>query len=129
MSRCQICPFIEETNTFQKKDKSETFDIRKGILNCRSNLVVYLIECKSCSKKYVGSTITPFRTRLNNFENGARKVPKVDPNKCNVYQVQFHWHFNLKGHNGMEEWRFTIIDMAENVLVVKLGVVGNTCLI
>ena len=30
--RCQICPFIEEINTFQNKDKSETFDIRKGIL-------------------------------------------------------------------------------------------------
>ena len=29
-SRCQICPFIEETNTFQNKDKSETFDIKKG---------------------------------------------------------------------------------------------------
>ena len=41
-SRCQICPFIEETKTFQNKDKSETFDIRKGILNCSSNLVVYL---------------------------------------------------------------------------------------
>ena len=62
-SRCQICPLIEETKTFQNKDKSETFDIRKGILNCSSNLVVYLIECKSCSKQYVGSTIAPFRNR------------------------------------------------------------------
>ena len=53
-SRCQICPFIEETKTFQNKDKSETFDIRKGILNYSSSLVVYLIECKSCSKQYVG---------------------------------------------------------------------------
>ena len=43
-SRCQICPFIEETKTFQNKDKSETFDIRKGILNCSSILVIYLIE-------------------------------------------------------------------------------------
>ena len=38
-SRCQICPFIEETKTFQNKDKSKTLDIRKGILNCSSNLV------------------------------------------------------------------------------------------
>ena len=28
MSRCQICPFIEETKTFQKKGISKTFDIR-----------------------------------------------------------------------------------------------------
>ena len=48
-STCQICPFIEETKTFQNKDKSETFEIRKGTLNCSINLVVSLIECKSCS--------------------------------------------------------------------------------
>ena len=56
-NKCEICPFIEETKTFQNKDKSETFDIRKGILNCIANLIVYLIECKSCSKQYVGNTI------------------------------------------------------------------------
>ena len=73
-SRYQICPFIEETKTFQNKDKSETFDIRKGILNCSTNLVVYLIECKSCSKQYVGSTITPFHSCFKNYKIAARKV-------------------------------------------------------
>ena len=63
-SRCQICPFTEKTNTFQNKDKNEMFDIRKGILNCSSNFIVYLIECKSCSKQYVGSIITLFITAL-----------------------------------------------------------------
>ena len=48
-SRFQICPFIEETKNFQNKDKSKTFDIRKGILNCRTN-VDQLISCRSCSK-------------------------------------------------------------------------------
>ena len=81
---------------FQNKDKSETFDIRKGISNCSSNLVVYIIECKSCSKQYVGSTITPFRSRFNDYKNGARKVLKVYPKKCNVYQEQFHGHFNYE---------------------------------
>ena len=84
-SRCQICHFIEEINIFQNKDKSETFDIRKGILNCSTNLVVYLIECKSCSKQYVGSTIPSFHSRFKNYKNGTRKVSKVYPKKCNVY--------------------------------------------
>ena len=44
----------------QNKNKSDTFYIRKGILKCSTNLVVYLTECKSCPKQYVGSTITPF---------------------------------------------------------------------
>ena len=30
-ARCQICPFIKETKTFQNKDTSETFEVRKGI--------------------------------------------------------------------------------------------------
>ena len=65
-SRCQICPFTEETKTFENKNKTETFDIRKGILTCSNNLVIYLIEYKSCFKQCVGSTITPFRNRFNN---------------------------------------------------------------
>ena len=88
-SRCQICAFIEETKTFQNKDKSKTFDIRKGILNCSTNLVVYLIESKSCSKQYVGSTITPFCSHFNNYKSGTRKLSKVYPKKCNLYQNNF----------------------------------------
>ena len=91
--RCQICPFIVETDTFQNKDKSEKFDIRTGILNCSSNLVVYLIECQSCCKQYVGSTITPFRSRFNNYKTGSRKVSKAYPKKCKVFQEEFHRHF------------------------------------
>ena len=113
----QICPFRK--NTFQNKDKSETFGIRKGILNCSSSLVVYLVQCKSCSRQYVGSTITPFRTRFNNYKGGARKVSKFYPSKCNVYQEQFQCHFNSQGHNCMEDWKITIIDSARNVLELR----------
>ena len=88
-------------------------------MTCSSNLVVYLTECKSCPKQYVGSTITPFRTRFNNNKCGARKVSKVYPNKCNVYQEQFLRHFNAEGHNGMGDWKITIIDRAENVLPLR----------
>ena len=83
--------------------------------NCRINLVVYLTECKSCSKQYVGSTITPSRSRFNNYKSGARKVSKVYPKKCNVYQEQVHRHFNSEGHNGMEGGKITIIDRVEIV--------------
>ena len=110
--------FIEETNAFQDKDK--TFDIRKGILNRSSNLVVYLIECKSCSKQYVCSTITLFRRRFNNYKSGARKVSKFYPKKCNIYQEQFHRHFNSEGPNGMDDWKITIIDRFENVLELRI---------
>ena len=45
--------------------------------------------------------------------SGARKVSKVYPKKCNIYQEEFHRHFNSVGHNGMEDCNITIIDRAE----------------
>ena len=39
--------------------------------------------------------------------SGARKVSKIYPKKCNVYQEQFHRHFNFEGHNGMEDSKIT----------------------
>ena len=59
---------------------------------------------------------TPFRTFFSNYKSGARKVSKVYPNKCNVCQKQFHCHFYSEGYKGMEDWKITIIDRAENVL-------------
>ena len=113
--RSRICPFIEESNTFENKDKSETFDIRKEILNCSSSLVVYLRERKSCSKQYLGSTFTPFRTCLNNYKIGPQY-----PNKGNVYQEQFHRDFSSDKHNRMKDWKITIIDRAETFLELRL---------
>ena len=127
-SRCQICPFNAETITFQNKDKSETFDIRKWILSCSSNLVLYLIECKSCSKQYVGSNITPFRARFNNYKSGARKLSKIYHKKCNVYQEQFYHHFKSEGHNKMECWKITITERAENVLDLGVERVIDACI-
>ena len=101
---------MEETKTFQNKYKSQVFDITKGILNSNISLVVYLTECKSCSQQYVGSTIKPLRSRFNNYKSGDRKVSKVYPKKCNVYQEQFN------RHNGMEDW---IIDRAKSVLELR----------
>ena len=62
-SRCQSVPFIEETKLFKTK----------GILNSSSNLVVYLTECKSCSKQYMRYTITMFCIRFNNCKSGTKK--------------------------------------------------------
>ena len=75
----------------------------------------------------MGSSITPFRNRFNNFKGGATKVSKVYLKKCNVYQEQFHSHFN----NGMEDWKITIIDRAENVLGLRRreSNIGNIALI
>ena len=40
-SRYQICPFIEETNTFQNKNKSEMFDIDAKFVLLLRNLALF----------------------------------------------------------------------------------------
>ena len=41
-------------------------------LDCNSRNVVYLISCKVCGLRYVGSTITKFRLRFNNHKSQLR---------------------------------------------------------
>ena len=70
-----------------------------------------------------------FCIRFNNYKSDTRKVLQIYPNKCNVYEKQFHCHCNSERHIGMEEWKITIIDRAENVLEGVERVICNTTLI
>ena len=71
---CEVCESVKDTTKF----KSETFDILKGPLDCNSNNVIYLFECKKCQFKfpYVVSTVTKFRFRFNNYKSTYRKFRK-----------------------------------------------------
>ena len=114
----KLVPLLRKLK-LQSKDKSEILDIRKEILNCSTDFLVCFIQWKSCFEQYVGSAITPLRSSLINYKSGARKVSKVYERKCNVFQEQFRRHFNSEGHNGMEEWKITIIDRAKNAIELR----------
>ena len=60
------------------------------------------------------------------LENCQKLIPR---NVYNIYQEQFHHHFNSDGHNEMEDYKINIIDRAENVLELRHRVIGNTGLI
>ena len=72
---CEVCDSVKDTTKFKKAESEETFDILKGPLDCNSNNVIYLFECKKCQVKfpYVGSTVTKFRFRFNNYKSLERK--------------------------------------------------------
>ena len=46
-------------------------------------------------------------------------MSKVYPKKCDVNQEQFYRHFKFEGHNGMVDWKISIIDSAENVFELR----------
>ena len=75
---CEVCESVKDITKFKKAESEKTFDILKGPLDCNSNNVIYLFECKKCQFKfpYVGSTVTKFRFRFNNYKSTHRKFRK-----------------------------------------------------
>ena len=110
--RCQVCHCIEETCEVEDADGNK-YDIQKGVINCNADFTVYKFHCSSCSKQYIGSNITDFRHRFNKYKSAFRKIFK-SVKTTNVNQLHFHQHFKLPEHNGMDDWRVTLIDTADN---------------
>ena len=70
---CLIDDFLDTSGVFSNAKGDRIFNIRKGMLNCNSKYVVYLLRCKTCNKQYVGSTVTKFRIRFNNYKSQFKK--------------------------------------------------------
>ena len=93
------------------------FKIEKGPLNCNSELVVYLVNCKVCGIQNVGSTVNKYRTRFNNYKSVHRKFRNQttkghSKGKQAFCQEKFHKHFCSDGHSGIEDWEIILIDKA-----------------
>ena len=113
--RCGVCKYVEECKQFTDKTELQTYQIKGGDLNCNSENVVYLVQCKTCKLQYVGSASTKFRLRFNNYKCCHRKYCSNKP----IAQASFHAHFNQLDHHGMEDWSFTLIDKASDVDSVR----------
>ena len=72
---------------------------------------MYIIECRTCKKPYIGSTTTKFRYRANNYKSIFRKFEnkKVVPKQA-LNQRNFHSHYCSEDHSGIDEWLIAIID-------------------
>ena len=108
--RCGVCKHLKQTDKFTSRDGT-TYSIRApSSLNCDSDHVVYLAQCKKCNIQYVGSTVTPFRYRFNNYRNAHNRFIA---NKT-TFQATFHSHFAQKDHKGLEDLEFILIDHGIN---------------
>ena len=54
----EVCKLVNDTFHFKRRDTNETFNMLKDPLDCNSNHVIYLLECKQCQYRfpYVGGT-------------------------------------------------------------------------
>ena len=83
------------------------------MINCNTDFTVHKFHCSSCSKQYIGSNITDFLYHFNNYEGAFCKVSKLGKTP-KVNQEHFYQHFKLPEHNGVDGWRVTLIDRANN---------------
>ena len=54
--RCLVCNNTEQTDTFTSFVTSESFKINHHIC-CNDKLLIYLLICKVCKKRYTGKTV------------------------------------------------------------------------
>ena len=106
--RSQICQFVEEGDTF---GRNAEYCIN-FLFDCDSPGVVYLIKCKTCSKIYVGSTITSFRKRFNNHKSSANRFAISKPGEQRENNCM-NTFFNQDMHSGLEDIIVKIIDRAD----------------
>lgn len=125
-SDCQVCKLLINSDSFFNKDKSRTYNLRKGTLHCNSSKVVYLLTCKTCENQYVGKTKRVFRERVNNYKSKFRKyykqrkngtLKKDDPVQQASLFEHFIQHGNVKGFDSGKKkdedwsfWSFQLID-------------------
>ena len=65
---CQLCSDIKITSIFKSNHSNEIYRIKKNF-NYISKMVVYLIECRICGKKYNCSTVTKFCATASNYKS------------------------------------------------------------
>jgi len=123
-SNCLVDNFIDTSNTFTNAQGDRVFNLRKGFLYCNSKFVVYKLRCKTCTKQYIGSTITKFSERFNNYKSPFKKYStrkqkgNLNPGK-DITQAGLFEHFCSEDHHGINDWLFQIIDQADSLERVR----------
>ena len=72
---CEICHILHQGDTFKSLNTGTQYNINFSF-NCNSRNVVYLLTCKICEKRYVGCTITKFRSRFNQYKSNINLYGK-----------------------------------------------------
>ena len=98
-TRTLSCNQVLTTNRFMSQQTKRTFNIFVN-LNCKSEYVIYLMECILCKMQYVGKAETAFNLKLNNHRKDTKKSNSFLTCK----------HFQEQGHNFNKHAKFIIID-------------------
>ena len=108
--RCEICKILYQGDTFESTQNEKKFKINFHF-DCNSANVIYLLTCNICKKQYVGSTITKFRSRFNQYKSN---INLYSQGKRGFMQEKLIEHFFTNGHNGShKDLKVQIIDFCD----------------
>ena len=90
---------MKQTKTFQSYRTKQTSQVFHN-LTCKSENLIYLLQCRICQLQYVGKSETPFNIRLSNLGKDAKLQASI-----------LSWkHFNNQNHNFQQHAEFTLIE-------------------
>ena len=123
-TRCQTCPKLSLSKTFQSNITHQTFQtINHSLenLDCHSQNLIYLLTCINCNIQYVGETTIPLHKRINihrTAKTGCEHVINHYRECCKGYsfKIQIVEHFQGTGYiNGKvdPEYRKIRLDREE----------------
>ena len=107
---CEICYILHQGDTFESSNSGKQHKINFSF-NCNSRNVVYLLTCKICEKQYVGSAVTKFRSRFNQYKSNVNLYGK---GQRGFMQEPLIEHFFSNKHNGSyKDIKVQIIDYCD----------------
>ena len=66
------CKQVLHKQSFKNSVTQKTYHIFHD-LNCKSKLLIYLMECRICRTHYIGKSETEFNIRLNNHRKDCNR--------------------------------------------------------
>ena len=103
-SRTLCCKQVIKTEHFKSNQTNRTFTISQKT-NCKSNFIIYLLECKLSKIQYVGKAETAFNLRLNNHRKDVKDPKAIPADK----------HFSQTGYNFNLHAKFIIIEELQDI--------------
>ena len=106
--RSLCCKQIVHTATFRSNQTNRIFHIYHN-LNCKSEYVIYLLDCTKCKLPYVGKLEIEFNVRFSNHQKDVWKPDAITASR----------HFSSKNHNFNAHTNFILIEQTRHVGIDK----------
>ena len=95
---------VIKTEHFKSNQTYRTFRIFQKT-TCKSNFIIYLLECELCKIQYVGKAETVFNIRLNNHRKDVKDPKAIPVDK----------YFNQTGHKFNPHAKFIITEQLQDI--------------